>query len=114
MQVFDKAGRAGPIEIRHVWYDPQGDVDRDGIPNEDDDDDDNDFLPDPFEREISRTSPFNADTDRDGLEDREEMEIYGSDPLSNDTDRDNLLDGDEVNDYETEADLAGHRYGWTS
>ncbi len=60
-----------------------GDLDGDGLSNED-------------ETTVYGTDPANPDTDGDGLSDGDEVLVYGTDPLVADTDGDGFLDGQEV------------------
>jgi len=68
--------------------DPSGDVDNDGLNNQDEFTHDTDFE--------------NPDTDSDGLSDGEEVNQFGTTPTVADTDSDDLIDGDEVNRYDTD------------
>ncbi|HMO04618.1 MAG TPA: hypothetical protein PKC67_07040 [Kiritimatiellia bacterium] len=69
-------------------YDAFGDLDNDGIINQDE--------------YIYRTNPNSSDTDGDGLSDQEEVFTHGTNPASTDTDGDGLSDFAELNDYLTD------------
>lgn len=73
---------------------PEGGVDCDGGPVDDDADDDG--LTDDEETNDTHTDPLDPDTDDDGLTDGEEVHDTGTDPLDPDTDDDCALDGEEV------------------
>jgi hypothetical protein len=57
-------------------YDPDGDLDGDGILNKNDSDIDGDGLSNDVERFTHKTSPYLADTDGDGWDDSEEVSNY--------------------------------------
>lgn len=69
-------------------YDAFGDLDNDGIINQDE--------------YIYRTNPNSSDTDGDGLSDQDEVFTHGTNPASTDTDGDGLSDFDELNDHLTD------------
>lgn len=71
-QLFNAEYVPSEIITAYVFYDPKGDFDGDGIPNDRDDDDDGDGLSDAFELEILGTNPYDPDTDGDGVPDGED------------------------------------------
>ena len=91
--------------------DPDGDVDNDGLDNQDEfnyntdfenPDTDSDGLSDGEEVNQFDTTPTVADTDNDGLIDGDEVDRYETNPSSDDTDGDKLLDGAEIDRYGTD------------
>jgi len=70
---------------------PEGDVDRDGIPNILDYDSDDDGVPDGKEIEDG-TDPADYDTDGDGLSDKDES-YMNTNPCNSDSDGDGIPDG---------------------
>jgi hypothetical protein len=64
-------------------------------------DSDGDGLSDQFERDVSKTDPFNKDSDGDGLDDGLEVKVIKSNPNSVDSDGDSLTDYREY--YETKT-----------
>jgi len=91
--------------------DPGGDVDNDGLDNQDEfnyntdfenPDTDSDGLSDGEEVNQFDTTPTVADTDNDGLIDGDEVDRYETNPSSDDTDGDKLLDGAEIDRYGTD------------
>jgi hypothetical protein len=92
-----------------------GDIDEDGLSNEDevnrgtdfdDPDSDGDGLADGKEINRYNTDPLASDSDRDGLSDGVEVTEFGTDPNSRDTDNDGLEDGEEVNEHNTDPTVA--------
>ncbi|GMU20214.1 MAG: hypothetical protein AMXMBFR13_03120 [Phycisphaerae bacterium] len=93
VQYRDGDGNESEPLLETIDYDPFGDFDNDGQPNNVDPDDDDDGLPDINELQFG-TNPFNPDSDGDGLTDRQEL-ILGTHPRNPDTDGDGLLDGED-------------------
>lgn len=69
-------GLTGEDQSAENPYDPNGDVDLDGILNKDDTDIDGDGLSNEIETDTHHTSPYIADTDGDGWRDDEEINNY--------------------------------------
>jgi hypothetical protein len=78
VQYRSNFGEEVPVKLRLIRFDPDGDLDDDGIPNDEDADDDGDNISD--EAELNGTTdPTLPDTDGDGYMDGEELD-FGSDP----------------------------------
>jgi hypothetical protein len=72
-----------------------GDLDGDGVPDEEDSDMDGDGLTNVHEEGTSGTDPRLPDSDGDALSDADEV-LYSSDPHNDDTDGDGWTDGAEA------------------
>ena len=67
------SGEDGTSATPDEGFDPDGDLDSDGIPNKLDNDIDGDGLSNEVEVNVHNTNPYMADTDGDGWNDREEV-----------------------------------------
>lgn len=91
VQYRDADGNESEVLLETIQYDPLGNFDGDGLPNNGDPDDDNDGVPDLDELQ-NDTDPFDPDSDNDGLDDGEEVNA-GTNPKNPDTDGDGIPDG---------------------